>query len=636
MQYRPEIDGLRAVAVIPVILFHAGFDWAAGGYIGVDIFFVISGYLITGIILKDIDREQFSLIRFYERRARRILPALLVVVLACIPLSIWLMVPFQLRDFSQSIIATLLFASNFYFWKKSDYFEADSESMPLLHTWSLAIEEQFYLVFPLLLLFLFRRGKKFLVTIVIAAGIASLLAAEYGWRASPAANFYFPTTRAWQLLAGALCAIYLQNKKPKSDVALASIGLSFVIASIVLFGPNTPHPSALTLLPVIGVVLLLLFTDSENNIGRLLSLPILSGVGLISYSAYLWHVPLLAFLQIYFFSEPPLFAIYIAILATFILAYSSWRYIEQPVRKKTSVSHRAFLSTTGSAATLLLFIGAAGVITDGLYSTKLDLANTSTAGLVIDRDEVLAVRREFWAEIMPRSNDPFKKDRRHKILVLGDSLSQDLMVTLSVATDFWQRNQFRRLALDDSCMALAATAMRGGSTAGKAKGKRGKCTKQTRSLLDSEVWEAADEIVLAANWQRATIQNAINFASAAVELNKEVAIQGIASFNDMASLSFRLPSSADAVPRFIFENRRGKYIRVSEELQALVAAKPEIRYLNKIALICDDIDRECDLFDRNGELMIYDSVHLTVDGARELSDRMMDAHWFSFDSRDLN
>ena len=205
--YRPEIDGLRAIALIPVVLFHAGFEWFSGGYVGVDVFFVISGYLITSIILQEKEVGNFSFTYFYERRARRILPALFFIMLLCIPFAWILLLPHELIDFGKSLMATSLFSSNILFWLESDYFAADAELIPLIHTWSLAIEEQFYLFFPLIMIFFWVIGKRHLFWILSIIAIVSFTLTEWGWRHFPEANFYLIPSRAWELMIGALIAL---------------------------------------------------------------------------------------------------------------------------------------------------------------------------------------------------------------------------------------------------------------------------------------------------------------------------------------------------------------------------------------------------------------------------------------------
>jgi len=229
-KYRKEIDGLRALAVIPVIFFHAGFSAFSGGYAGVDVFFVISGYLITSIILNDQANDRFTLLRFYERRARRILPALLLVAFTCLPLAWAWMMPDQLKD-SQSLIAVVLFSSNVLFWKESDYFGATAGDMPMLHTWSLAVEEQFYVVFPLVLLALTARGRGRTTVLLASAGLVSLALAEWAGRVYPSANFYLAPTRAWELLLGSILAFtnaqrsLAERFKPSTNNGASLLGL---------------------------------------------------------------------------------------------------------------------------------------------------------------------------------------------------------------------------------------------------------------------------------------------------------------------------------------------------------------------------------------------------------------------------
>ena len=200
MKYRPEIDGLRALAVIPVILFHAGFSLFEGGFVGVDIFFVISGYLITTILISDLSKEKFSIVEFYERRARRILPALFVMMTFTTIFVWFVMLPDRLDGYFKSVLSVIFFASNIYFWRGSGYFAVASEEKPLLHTWSLAVEEQYYIFFPLLLLFFWKSGKRNLLKIIILLTLVSFGISEFGWRYKPDANFFLPVPRAWELL----------------------------------------------------------------------------------------------------------------------------------------------------------------------------------------------------------------------------------------------------------------------------------------------------------------------------------------------------------------------------------------------------------------------------------------------------
>ena len=304
LKYRPEIDGLRAIAVLPVILFHAGIGIFDGGFVGVDVFFVISGFLITSIIVKDVEAGTFSFMAFYERRARRILPALFVVMICCLPFAWMWLLPRELIAFSTSVISVCLFASNFLFWRQSGYFDAAAELKPLLHTWSLAVEEQYYIVFPIAVLFLWRFGRNGVIVSLALVAVASLLLSEWSWRNAPDANFYLLPTRAWELMAGALCSFVAVGPRPTRDNALSALGLAAILFSVFWFDETTPFPSIYATVPVAGTCLVLLFATSGTVSCTVLSTRALVGTGLISYSAYLWHQPLFAFARTRSLTEP--------------------------------------------------------------------------------------------------------------------------------------------------------------------------------------------------------------------------------------------------------------------------------------------------------------------------------------------
>ncbi len=369
MQYRPEIDGLRAISVLPVILFHAGFSTFSGGYIGVDVFFVISGYLITGIILEDLQQGRFSILRFYKRRARRILPALFLVVAACIPFA-WMWMPaHSYKDFAQSVVAVSVFASNILFYREAGYFDLAANEKPLLHTWSLAVEEQYYLIFPILLLFLWRyRCNRAFYGISVLA-ILSLALAEWGWRTYPIANFYLAPTRAWEFLAGSIVA-FLHAKSPQKPGNVAALlGFSLIVFSIFYYDENTPFPSLYATVPVGGAVLVLMFATKGTWVARLLSFRAFTAIGLISYSAYLWHQPLFAFARIYNLYPPGPWEMLFLSGLSLVLAYFSWRFVEQPFRSgklATTLSPRqVFLLATATGSALIAF-GVYGHLKNGL------------------------------------------------------------------------------------------------------------------------------------------------------------------------------------------------------------------------------------------------------------------------------
>lgn len=365
MKYRAEIDGLRALAVVPVILFHAGFELFSGGFVGVDVFFVISGYLITTILIEDIENKRFSIVNFYERRARRILPALFFVMLVCIPFAwIW-MLPSQMKDFSQSLVAVSLFASNILFWRESGYFDAAAEEKPLLHTWSLAVEEQYYVLFPIFLILAWRFGKNRVFWMIVVMAAISLLLSEWGWRNKTTANFYLAPTRAWELFAGSIAAFIVQKKGVQKNNLLAILGLAAIIFSIFFYDETTPFPSVYALVPVLGVVLLVLFGEKETLVAKLLSTKGFVGIGLISYSAYLWHQPLFAFARIRSFEHPSPILMLVLSTISILLAYFSWQYIEKPFRNKLALQRRTIFLMSFIAIIITFTVGMFGHFSNG-------------------------------------------------------------------------------------------------------------------------------------------------------------------------------------------------------------------------------------------------------------------------------
>ena len=370
MKYRKEIDGLRAVAVLPVILFHAGFTGFSGGFVGVDIFFVISGFLITTILIDELERGDFSIARFYERRARRILPALFFVLFACLPFAWLWMLPSGLKVFSDTLAAVVLFVSNISLQRQSGYFDTSAEFNPLLHTWSLAVEEQYYVVFPLLLMVLWKFGRQRVVWVLAGLAALSLLVSEYGVRQFPADNFFFSPSRAWELLAGSLCACVSAGRQPRSNGWLSGLGIFLILYAIVFFNHNVPFPGLYTLVPVVGTALVLLFA-AQTPVARVLSAAPLVWVGLISYSAYLWHQPLFAFARLRSLETPPQWLMLALCAASLALAFVTWKYVEQPFRKTagsaallTRPTHLALASSAGG----IILLGAAllGQFSDGM------------------------------------------------------------------------------------------------------------------------------------------------------------------------------------------------------------------------------------------------------------------------------
>ena len=380
MKYRAEIDGLRALAVLPVIFFHAGFELFSGGFIGVDVFFVISGYLITTIIISEMAEGKFSIINFYERRARRILPALFFVMAACLPFAWLWLTPNDLKNFGQSLVAVSTFSSNILFWWESGYFDTAAELKPLLHTWSLAVEEQYYILFPIFLMLTWRLGIKWVlillsVVLLLSLGMAAW-ATQYATHPKIISGaFFLLPTRGWELLIGVFAAFYLKYrthiKSHTVNQVLSLLGFGMIAYSIIAFDETTPFPSLYALIPTIGTGLLILCAVPKTFVYKLLSLKVIVGVGLISYSAYLWHQPLLAFARNKYFGEISEVILFTLCLVSLVMAWLSWRFVEGPFRSKTKISFRRLWISCGVALSIFVGLGIYTHFKDG-FPTRMN------------------------------------------------------------------------------------------------------------------------------------------------------------------------------------------------------------------------------------------------------------------------
>jgi peptidoglycan/LPS O-acetylase OafA/YrhL len=335
-RYRPDIDGLRALAILPVLLFHYRVPGFSGGFVGVDVFFVISGYLIAGLIYGEMRDGRFSILTFYERRVRRIFPALFALLIAT-SVAAWLILfPSDLARYARSLVYTAAFASNVGFWRELGYFDVGAEQKPLLHLWSIAVEEQFYLLFPAILLLVSGRSWARALAVVSAILVASFVFSLYAVKHGPAFAFYMLPSRAWELMLGAVFAIGRFRAPPRAArEALAALGVALIAASVALYTKATPFPGVAALLPCMGTALVIYAGQSPNTVNAALGTRPLVFIGLISYSLYLWHWPLFVFARDLWGHDPDAGETAGLIAAAFALAALSWRYVERPFRART-------------------------------------------------------------------------------------------------------------------------------------------------------------------------------------------------------------------------------------------------------------------------------------------------------------
>ena len=417
MQYRAEIDGLRAIAVIAVVLFHAGFKAFQGGFIGVDIFFVISGYLIAMTTLTDIQRNSFSLLAFYERRARRILPALFLVMLVCVSLAWFWLQPVDMKAFAHSLIAVPYFISNIFYWSEAGYWDTTSELKPLLHTWTLAIEAQFYITFPMLLILISRSFQRWSLHLTIFVGVLSFMLAQWGAYNFPTANFYLLPSRFWEFALGATVGIIglnpgIQKKivisyQNTNDILIRELsgilGLCLILLSIFKLHGSLPFPSLFTLLPTIGTCLILAFSSSSTLIGRLLSNQGFVNLGALSYSIYLWHHPLFTFARHRSLSKPTPQLIWILILLSLFLAYFTYKYVEKPFRNRIEVNQKTFFIFWLIGSLIFIEIGIVGHLTSGFSDRTSSRYFNNNVSRVISSTVITQIQQNSVNRLLPEN-----------------------------------------------------------------------------------------------------------------------------------------------------------------------------------------------------------------------------------------
>jgi len=611
MKYRREIDGLRALAVIPVILFHAGFSTFGGGFVGVDVFFVISGYLITSLIAPEIATGGFSLIRFYERRARRILPALFLVVLCALPFAWWLMLASDMIDFSKQLVGVATFVPNVVLWRQSDYFDTVAELKPLLHTWSLGVEEQYYVFFPIALLLMAKVSRRWLGVLLAAIALLSIAVAQATAQTHPAFAFFLLPTRAWELVVGALCALYLpvQAGWPPAGRATAALselaggtGLVMILIAVFLFGKGTPFPGVWALVPTLGAALIIAFASPRTLVGRLLGSRPFVGLGLLSYSAYLWHQPIFAFFRIAGVDLASTSLRLALIAATLLLAFLSWKFVETPFRRAHRIERRTVFSLAVAGSAAFVAIGVAGIVTQG-FLFRFAPADRQLAAMGFNNRTYVQTR------FLEHTLRDFDQSGRRKIFIVGDSYGEDLVNavaesgldgTLQLSTrhiDLHCGNLY--LPLEQIKPHIDPNELAACENKGWYEGA------QTERLLRD-----ADEIWLASywtDWQGRLIAQSVRNLQA--RYHHPVRVFGAKNFGEyrirdllhmsleqrIAYVSVPLPSimAIDAVMR---------------------ASLPPDVFVDVQQMLCGGAT-QCHPFDAAGNLISYDGAHLTQPGA---------------------
>lgn len=629
MKYRPEVDGLRTIAVVPVVLFHLGYSFVPGGFVGVDIFFVISGFLISRIIYTEILENRFSLVDFYERRARRILPALFLVLLFCIIASNLIFMPRELVGFSESLIGVLTFSSNIFFWKESGYFSTASELKPLLHTWSLSVEEQFYIILPLILYVSLKYAKAYTPHVILFLAFISLaiseIASEGRYYISTAGYFLLPT-RAWELFLGSILAIYEYNHGNKcrasTNSLMSCLGLVIILISILTYDRFTSFPGLSALLPTVGSCMIIYYAREGTVINSVFSNRIMVGVGVLSYSIYLWHQPLIAFSK-YIYGELTSLQNICIIVATAAMSYLTWRYVETPFRTRKhprSFGRKSIFLMSGFA-TAGLFAISLFIIEKGGFYDKLNSFQTAVLNWNYFDQKKPYRQGECFMDPDQTSSDfkPYCLHSESKFVVWGDSHAAALSSAFAMEDSFGQRTASgcppllgQHIAARPSCYDITAETL----------------------LLIEEMQNPV--VLLHANWskyEKGTVliglRNTLEALNSNAGLQRIIVLGGVphwsgAGLPTQLALRSRDMDFSKIVGELYLESHSSRVLSRDRLVFDIAADYENVEFVSAMELFCKEGDRCLAATDIHGETtpLFWDESHLTVAGANFLKAKL--------------
>ena len=613
--YRPDIDGLRALAVVPVVLYHLGSGLMPGGFVGVDVFFVISGYLITRLLAREIDRGRYSILGFYDRRVRRIFPALFAVLLFCAAMALLLLFPVEIEQFAPSLLSAVLFYSNMHFWATQDYFN-NLESDPLLHTWSLAVEEQFYILFPLLLWAMRAWRKTAIRATVIGLGAVSLGAAELLVRTGQENTaFYWAPLRAWELLLGsfiALEALPLPDRRWAAELAAAA-GVLLILASCRFFHAHMHFPGAVALAPCLGAGLVIAAGRRHSTwTGRALSCRPAVFVGLVSYSLYLWHWPIIVYAHLYLirpFSPAQMAALFAAAL---VMAALSWRFVEQPIRRRQVLAtapglwRAAGLGMAGFAGLALALGGTARLL------PWADPRTTALSDHLRYQDRQAYRRGQCFVDSHALADQRFDdaaclstEPGKRSLLLMGDSHAAHLWSGLA------------RTRPDLHVLQATATGCKPVlGTIGE-----GSCKALMARIFTTEIpARHPDAVMLSARWIPADIPNLLATVDRLSETVGTVYVVGPMPEYEAALPRLLALAEARHDPGLPAEALAPDAAELDARLQAALAGHPAV-YISPVAILCGG-GPGCRTADETGTPLQWDYGHLTEAGSAYLAARM--------------
>lgn len=639
IKYRSEIDGLRAVAVLSVLFFHAGFGIVPGGFVGVDVFFVISGFLITSIIMKESLSGEFTYSRFYERRIRRLLPPLIPVLLASLVGAFLLLNTPQFGEFVHSCYAAVGFVANWFFLSSVDYFDGPGELTPLLHIWSLSIEEQFYFVFPVLFIFFLKKSQKSVIPVFALIALASLAYSTYLLANNMGESAFFNSpARFWELLVGSILAM-IGSRKPATQAAcdiFEVVGVSLIVVPVLFYTKESYFPGVAALLPTIGTALIIYAAGGGRFVSPILKSKAFVSVGLVSYSLYLWHWPILVYTKMVWPGAGHLMML-CGLLVALLLAVASYYFIEGPIRRKQVIKSRNS-AYSFALMTAFLVVGISyAANSDNASAFRVDTFAKVRGYLFSgDRPDVLAKieqEKNFylnnlninytgetpkfdlsvhsgWTCSFDKGNSADRifdclksQDKTHSVLVMGDSIARDTMHSL------------RRAYPKVNFVALHQSSCPPGDVGGR-------CFSKSGELLDKVGRELKfDAVIINFRYRPKEWKNVESGIEAAKSVSKNVILFGVSPmFAKPASDYIKsLPDGAD-IPVFISEQDKKltqwSYSEIAVEAKAM-ADKHGVKFVSLLDFFCPA--GKCRLWvdNRPGDPLYIDEQHLTNKGIDE-------------------
>ena len=636
IKYRKDIDGLRAISVVSVIIYHFqfnifGFDILKGGFLGVDIFFVISGYLITKIIIKEIKNGNLSIITFYERRMRRILPVLFLVIFIFFFISYFLLFYGHFVEYAETALWSIFFSSNVYFVLNNLFYGSlDNSLKPLLHTWSLSVEEQFYLFYPIILVIIYKFFKKNFIFFTVIGILSSLLLTEY-FHKSNIYTFYLIPFRGWELLFGGLL-VYIERR-----VAVSSLvhNFSFLIIIFFLFVFDKfkfNHPSFWTLIPVLSTCVILLNRNENTFTYRILSQKNIIFIGLISYSLYLWHYPIISFANYRTLDEPSILIKFLLILLIFCISCLSYYYVEIIFRDKKKIPSNNFFLII-----IFFFLCLISLSIVSIKKIKSYNINKSIAGIFLDNTVFSLSTEKFRKEYNIKFEDTFDKKN---ILIVGDSHADDLFRIFFLSKYKYPGYNFSLMMGDFYCFSMFV------------KEQHTKCgdvyLKQKSKDIFLEDILKSNFIIISTQWEDRDFEE-LPFIVKWAELNSKTLVitsntpefKTFLAFGNSTILDNYLMKNKNilkdnklnyiqksSLEEIYFQNIKKEVFEINKKLKH-ISQKYNLKYLDKFDYICNRELKKCNVLTPGGQKIFYDYGHYTLEGSKYFSEKIFKMNWLN-------